>query len=138
MVARMSIEATSAATETGDGGVAEGTGRRRPPNTGLWNAVYRNATDERPYGQVTTYELGGWWLRDLFVEDWGCGLGWFRRYVDGPGYRGVDGSWSRFADEIVDLEQYRSQVPGLFMRHVLEHIPTDTQYRREHVFMLER
>jgi hypothetical protein len=43
-----------------------------------------------------------------------------RQYVHG-GYRGVDGSLSRFSDETVDLCCYRSNVDGVFMRHVLEH-----------------
>jgi hypothetical protein len=36
-------------------------------------------------------------------------------------YRGVDGSASPRCAEVVDLVEYRSTVPGIFMRHVLEH-----------------
>jgi hypothetical protein len=44
-----------------------------------------------------------------------------RQYVRGD-YRGVDGS-GPFADAIVDLCHYRSDVDGVFLRHVLEHNP---------------
>jgi hypothetical protein len=36
-------------------------------------------------------------------------------------YRGLDGTASLFGDAVVDLATYRSTVPGVFMRHVLEH-----------------
>jgi hypothetical protein len=36
-------------------------------------------------------------------------------------YRGIDGTSSPFCDEVVDLVAYRSTVPAIFMRHVLEH-----------------
>jgi hypothetical protein len=36
-------------------------------------------------------------------------------------YRGIDGTASPRCAEVVDLVTYRSAVPGLFMRHVLEH-----------------
>ncbi|MPZ20855.1 MAG: hypothetical protein GEV06_23545 [Luteitalea sp.] len=36
-------------------------------------------------------------------------------------YRGIDGTALPFCDEVVDLVQYRSTVPGIFMRHLLEH-----------------
>jgi hypothetical protein len=87
---------------------------------GAWTALYAGVSHPRPYGDSVTYRLGAAFLGDLAVEDWGCGLGWFRRYAIGP-YRGVDGSRSPFADTLADLAAYRSSVPGLFMRHVLEH-----------------
>ena len=86
-----------------------------------WELKYRDATKPRLYGDPKTYEMGARWLEGLFVEDWGCGLGGLRRFVPEDRYRGIDGTWSRFADEVVDLEQYRSEVPGIFMRGVLEH-----------------
>ena len=89
-------------------------------SAGRWQAFYAAAGSPYPYGDTATYEKGAAFLKGLAIEDWGCGAGWFRRYVDGP-YRGIDGSASRFADDVVDLCSYISSTPGLFMRHVLEH-----------------
>jgi len=36
-------------------------------------------------------------------------------------YIGIDGSHTPFADTIVDLAEYRSEAPGIHLRHVLEH-----------------
>jgi hypothetical protein len=85
-----------------------------------WKSLHEGIEGVRPYGDVLTYEKGAAFLKGLPVEDWGCGLGWFRRCFEGP-YTGLDGSPSRFADAIVDLCRHRSKTPGLFMRHVLEH-----------------
>jgi hypothetical protein len=71
-----------------------------------------------------TYQLGADFIGELAVEDWGCGLGWFRKFARGP-YRGIDGSPSMYADDVVDLREYRSETPALYMRHVLEHNPFD-------------
>lgn len=93
-------------------------------NLGRWNRWYGLlGTDPEPYGLSVTYQMGADWLADCaVVEDWGCGKGWMRQYVQPPErYRGVDGSNTPFADEIVDLAVYRSRMPGVFMRHVLEH-----------------
>jgi hypothetical protein len=92
-------------------------------NIGLWNDMFAGADTPVPFSDTTTYELGAQWLDGLDVEDWGCGLGWMRNFVPAERYRGIDGSRSKFADEIVDLTEYRSRTPGLFMRHVLEHNP---------------
>jgi hypothetical protein len=90
---------------------------------GLWASHYVNATESSPYGDVTTYYRGAMWLAGCAsVEDWGCGLGYFKTCMMYPErVTSVDGSWSRFADEIADLRTYRSAPEGLFMRHVLEH-----------------
>ena len=93
---------------------------------GKWDALYNGADLRRPYGDVLTYVLGGAFLAGLAVEDWGCGLGWFKKYASGP-YLGIDGSASPFADVIADLRDYRSTTPGLFLRHVLEH---NTDWKR--------
>jgi len=90
-------------------------------NMGRWDGWYRDVTVAEPYGGDVTYRLGAEWLAGMAVEDWGCGKGWMRRFVPPGLYRGVDGSWSPHADEVVDLEVYRSATDGLFMRHVLEH-----------------
>ena len=56
-----------------------------------------------------------------WIEDWGCGLGGFRAFVPAGKYRGIDGSHSPFADEVVDLTTYTSEAEGVFIRHVLGH-----------------
>jgi hypothetical protein len=91
-------------------------------NVGKWEPWFAGLIDPQPFAETPTYALGAAFLADCDqVEDWGCGKGWLRRFVPATTYRGIDGSWSPFADEIVDLVTYRSQVDGIFMRHVLEH-----------------
>lgn len=82
--------------------------------------------ESKPFNSDTTYELGAEFIGQLAVEDWGCGLGWYRRFAKGT-YKGVDGSWSPYADEVADLCEYRSQTPAVFMRNVLEYNPSDWQ-----------
>jgi hypothetical protein len=75
-----------------------------------------------PYGLSITYQLGADWLAACpLVEDWGCGRGYLTTFIERDRYRGVDGSPGSFADIAVDLSDYRSDAPGVFMRHVLEH-----------------
>lgn len=92
-------------------------------NLGRWNEQYAAAREPAAYGDDTTYRLGAEFLANCpVVEDWGCGLGWLRRFLSPEQtYRGLDGSHSPFADQIVDLATVRSRPDGLFMRHVLEH-----------------
>lgn len=90
---------------------------------GRWEQWYQR--DEAfmltPYGESSTYDIGAEFLQDCeTVEDWGCGLGWFRT-KRWDGYTGVDGSHTPHANVYADLREYRSDVPGIFMRHVLEH-----------------
>lgn len=93
-------------------------------NVGRWNARYAGLTEVEPYGDTATYEIGARFLADCaLVEDWGCGKGWLRRHVEPERYRGVDGSETPFADVVADLRTYRSEVDGVFLRHVLEHDP---------------
>jgi hypothetical protein len=92
---------------------------------GRWDPWYKRlprGAPPMPYGRSSSYQRGAEWLAwcDL-IEDWGCGTGWLRTMVPPDRYRGIDGSASPFADVVADLAEYRSQVPGLFMRHVLEH-----------------
>ena len=92
-------------------------------NAGKWEALYRTFSEQRPYGDTTTYEMAANLFAGLkTVEDWGCGLGWFKRHLD-PAirYKGVDGSHSPWADEVTDLTKYRSRAEGILLRHVLEH-----------------
>lgn len=89
---------------------------------GKWDHWYNGLTEPTAYGSTETYVLGANFLEDCsLVEDWGCGKGWLRTLIPLERYRGIDGSNSPFADEIVDLTTHRSTTPGLFMRHVLEH-----------------
>jgi len=92
-------------------------------SAGRWNDAYKNADPyaAQPYGEGTTYAKGAEYLKGLSIEDWGCGLGWMRKFVDPGLYWGVDGSHTPFADNFVDLCTYRSQAEAIFMRHVLEH-----------------
>lgn len=90
-------------------------------NLGKWNQWYAGLKEPAAFGETDSYRLGAEFLDDCdTVEDWGCGLGWFRKFRTGN-YTGIDGSQSPFADRIVDLATYRSDVDGIFMRHVLEH-----------------
>jgi hypothetical protein len=86
---------------------------------GLWYDVDASLA---PYGDPITYEIGAEFLKGLPVEDWGCGRGWFRTIHEGP-YVGVDGTASEHADMVADLREYRSDTPGVWMRHVIEHNP---------------
>ena len=93
-------------------------------NLGKWNAFYLKQIGPVRFGDDdVTYRKAGAFLADLAtVEDWGCGAGWFRQYLPpSVQYRGVDGSRSPYADAIVDLATYASDVDGILLRHVLEH-----------------
>lgn len=90
----------------------------------FWGRMYEKATEPVSFGDSLTYELGAKFIGELAVEDWGCGLGWYRQFAKGP-YRGIDGAPSKFCDEVTDLSLYESKTPALFMRHVLEHNPFD-------------
>jgi hypothetical protein len=75
-----------------------------------------------PYGDSASYRLAATWLEPCErVEDWGSGTGWLRRFVPPDRYVGVDGTPSPFTDVVADLARYRTRVPGICLRHVLEH-----------------
>lgn len=96
--------------------------RREGSNVGRWSRLYRDVDQPKPYDDDSSYHLAAEFLRDCsLVEDWGCGLGWMRTVLGAERYRGVDGTATPFADEVADLVTYRSDVSGLFLRHVLEH-----------------
>lgn len=91
-------------------------------NAGKWDRWYAGLNEPQSYGSSQTYAIGADFLVDCdTVEDWGCGKGFMRTLIDPKRYRGIDGSRTPFADEVVDLVGYRSSVDGVFMRHVLEH-----------------
>lgn len=95
-------------------------------NIGRWDRYYTNWAKERthPFGCDTTYRKGYEFLKGCSkIEDWGCGYGFFRTFCAPEQYRGLDCSCTPHADEQVDFVTYRSSVPGIFMRHVLEHNP---------------
>jgi hypothetical protein len=91
-------------------------------NVGKGTGWYWDLEEPWPYGETTSYKIGASWLASCaLTEDWGCGAGWLRTLIPPEQYRGIDGSASPVCDEMVDLVSYRSSVPGIFMRHVLEH-----------------
>jgi hypothetical protein len=91
-------------------------------NMGKWAAWYQNLEEPWAYGDPTSYEIGAAWLAGCtLIEDWGCGAGWLRTVLPPDRYRGLDGTASPSCDAVVDLVTYRSTVPGIFIRHVLEH-----------------
>lgn len=86
------------------------------------------SSEPESYGDNTTYVFGAEFLSDCeSVEDWGCGRGWARQFFSDVSYvgvdMGVDGQVTDnpFADKLVDLTQYTSDVDGILLRHVLEH-----------------
>jgi hypothetical protein len=91
-------------------------------NVGRWATWYQDMAEPWPYGDTTSYAIGATWLAECaLIEDWGCGPGWLRTLLPVDRYRGIDGTASPCCDVVVDLIAYRSAVPGIFMRHVLEH-----------------
>lgn len=96
-------------------------------NLGKWMHRYADAKEAAPYGDTQTYQLGIDFLSDCeYIEDWGCGLGWFRHLAKDRGLNitNIDGTASPFCDYVRDLVHYRPVgVDGIFLRHVLEHNP---------------
>lgn len=92
-------------------------------NVGKWDRWYcRGQEEPQPYGNTITYQLAADYLDGCdLIEDWGCGKGWFSTFIPPDRYRGIDGSQTPWAGVVADLTDYRSDVPGVFMRHVLEH-----------------
>jgi|SRR3990172_3061712 len=68
----------------------------------------------------------------ITIEDWGCGVCDFKNSISSERciYIGLDGCDTGYQDKIVDLVNYKSQVDGIFMRHVLEH-----NYNWEQIFI---
>lgn len=98
------------------------------PRANLWNSDYmKQGYTRQVYGDDTTIVLGMRFLNTpdiVTIEDWGCGYGGLKLYLaPHQEYTGIDGSCSRFADKIADLERYRSSADAVFLRHVLDHNP---------------
>jgi hypothetical protein len=94
-------------------------------NVGRWASWYEGLTADEPhhYGDPRTYQIAADHLAPCaVVEDWGSGRGYFASVRQGVTV-GVDGTASPFADVVADLADYRSDVPGVHLRHVLEHDP---------------
>lgn len=86
-----------------------------------WKNWYQGVDVPQPYGDDTTYMVASDFLDDIFVEDWGSGKGYFQ-YIYGPDMSiSVDGTDTPFTDKVADLREYVSKVPGIHMRHVIEH-----------------
>lgn len=91
---------------------------------GAWDAHHGTLDAPLQYGADTTYRMAADALHGcMTVEDWGCGGGAFRRFLDPwQYYLGVDGSETPFAGIHADLRYYRSShADGILLRHVLEH-----------------
>ena len=94
----------------------------RSSNVGKWSKAYRGLAGPEPYDDTMTYGVGVEFLSSCsLIEDWGCGKGWLRTLVTAERYRGIDGTATQYTDAVADLVDYRSQVPAIFMRHILEH-----------------
>jgi hypothetical protein len=105
--------------DAADGRAAPGQGEN---NLGKWEPWYSGARQPRPFGSAATYQKAAEFLGELAtIEDWGCGLGWFRKLVRPNQYHGLDGTPSPYADAVVDLRHYTSSTEGILLRHVLEH-----------------
>jgi hypothetical protein len=88
--------------------------------SGSWDAAHGTITDPVLYGS-SSYPVCAMLLAECdVVEDWGCGGGGFTAWRT-SGYVGVDSSASPYADVSDDLVDYRSDVDGVLLRHVLEH-----------------
>jgi hypothetical protein len=101
------------------------TGERTTDWSRQWPTLYATGGEPSPYDDdATTYMRAGAFLSGPgLVEEWGCATTWGKRFVGAP-YRGVDGAEG--VDEFwgavrADLRTYRSSVPKILMRHVLEH-----------------
>jgi len=92
--------------------------------TGLWDySKVESSEHNGRYGDRTMYEKGMGWLEEVCaaVEDWGCGTTCARHFLKTASYKGIDGSASKFTDQVADLTKYTSKVEGIFMRGILEH-----------------
>lgn len=92
---------------------------------GMWNYRYSGDYQRQVYDDPTTAKVAGGFLNrpDIkTVEDWGCGYGGFKHFIgEHQRYIGIDGSNSKYADSIEDLEAYTSKAHAIHMRHVIEH-----------------
>jgi hypothetical protein len=91
-------------------------------NLGAWDDAHGHASNRWSYGRASLPPVAAFVGTETAVEDWGCGGGALADYLPAScRYIGVDGSATPFADFVVDLRTYRSEVPAVVLRHVLEH-----------------
>lgn len=87
-----------------------------------WYAIIRDEDEPTPYGDSPSYQLLADWVAECdVVEDWGCGKGYMRNFIDADRYVGIDGTHNKFVDVHAELSRYRSDAPGIVIRHILEH-----------------
>lgn len=90
------------------------------------NNIYCNSNEEK-----ISFLKGINFLSDCkIIEDWGCGpICYFKNFFKNKSsYIGIDGSFSPNADKSnTDLIEYKSNIEGIFMRHILE---SNFQWRR--------
>jgi SAM-dependent methyltransferase len=84
---------------------------------------YTSITSRRLYGETITCQLSVDFLDEVggVIEDWGCGMGGAKDFVQKSEYVGIDFTPSPFTDLVIDLEDYCSKVDCILVRHVLEH-----------------
>lgn len=89
-----------------------------------WPRLYADTIMPMRYGgdDITYRRAGAYLSGPGLVEEWGCGTTYAKQFVGAP-YRGVDGApnAAKFGAVTADLRTYRSEVPKILMRHVLEH-----------------
>ena len=91
-----------------------------------WSSVrgdrQHKQTRPRRGGCDTTFKRGADYLSGVGrVEDWGCGMAYFKRFVPAGYYWGIDYDPFAASDQAADLASYASTTDGLLLRHVLEH-----------------
>jgi SAM-dependent methyltransferase len=93
----------------------------RWPMAGRWDYAHPEPA-KVDYGDTPSYAKGMAFLEGHgTIEDWGCGMGKAKDHVRGNPYVGIDGSPGPRTTTVADLQDYRSSVDCIFMRHVLEH-----------------
>lgn len=91
-------------------------------NIGAWDTAHGTASERWAYGRSSLQSIADFVRGESAVEDWGCGGGLLAEYLPTScRYIGVDGSDTPFADVRADLTDYRSEVPAVVLRHVIEH-----------------
>jgi hypothetical protein len=93
-------------------------------NLDKWDRIYGGMVkgDYGAFGNVETYERAKAFLKDCAkIEDRGCGRAFFSTLFPAGQVINIDGTQNPNVDIHADLEEYRSVVPGIMMRHVLEH-----------------
>lgn len=93
-------------------------------NLNKWDVIWRlhKAGDYTPFGSPLTYNKAAEWLKDCsLIEDWGCGRAFFSTIFEKGRVRSIDATKNPHVDLQADMAEYKSQVPGIIIRHMLEH-----------------